>query len=168
MSDLNTGYTIRQFSAEDMQAYRGIRLEALQLEPGVFGNSYAMEAAMTDEEWRERITNPRYARFGLFYGGELVGLTAVIADEADGTLGYMTQSYIRAAHRGRGLSRMLYDARIKWASASGVKKLTIGHRGSNVASKTANQRYGFVFTHAESRVWPDGTTDDMVYYELSI
>lgn len=168
-SNVNTNiYTIRQFGIADVDAYKRIRLEALEKEPGMYGNSYAMEAALTQEDWTNRISLPGHARFGLYCNDELVGLTAVIINAANHAEAYMTQSYIRKEHRGKGLSAMLYDARIAWAKANDVKVLTIGHRKSNLASKAANQKYGFVYSHSETRTWPDGITEEMLNYTLNI
>jgi len=48
-------YSIRRFLPEDMELYKAIRLEALQLEAGIFGSNYAREASFTDQQWMERI-----------------------------------------------------------------------------------------------------------------
>lgn len=161
-------YTIRQFSIADVDAYKRIRLEALATEPGMFGNSYAMEVALPQEDWINRIVQSGHARFGLYCNEELIGLTAIIINAENPTEAYMTQSYIHKAHRGKGLSAMLYDARIAWAKVNGVAILTISHRKSNLASKAANQHYGFIYHHTESRTWPDGVTEDNICYTLNI
>jgi RimJ/RimL family protein N-acetyltransferase len=162
-------YTISQFIPEEVQAYKTMRLEALRLEPGMFGNSHAIEAAFADDQWLARVSNPDGACFGLYCGDELIGITGiVISDKERPEEAYMTQSYIRNAHRGKGLSRMLYEARLAWARKQKLKRLVIGHRIGNTASYAANQHYGFRFTHKESRMWPDGKTEDMMYYELSL
>jgi RimJ/RimL family protein N-acetyltransferase len=159
-------YSIRRFSANEWEQYKAIRLEALSLEPGMFGNSHALEAAFTDQEWQEGLSGEGRYRFGLHAGDELIGLTAFVISQDNLTEAYMTQSYIKKEHRGKGLSRLLYDTRLASARDLGIKRLIIGHRESNIASKAANQRYGFKYTHSESRLWPDGTTEDMCYYEL--
>ena len=162
-------YAIRRLLPYEAEAYRAIRLEALQTEPGIFGNSYAKESDFPDEQWQARVSNPHGAVFGLYHGEELVGLTGIVVDaEVDPVTGYMTQSYIRPEHRGRRLSRMLYDARIAWARERGLKRLTIGHRESNAVSKAANQRYGFRYMHREEQLWSDGGREAMVYYELEL
>jgi GNAT superfamily N-acetyltransferase len=160
-------YTICQFSSEDVAQYRSIRLEALQLESGMFCNSYAYEAAFSQEQWLARLSNPNGACFGLYYGNELVGITSiVVSNEEKPDEASMTQSYIRKEHRGRGLSKILYETRLEWAKAHQIKCLKIGHRASNLASRAANQHYGFTYTHSESNTWPDGKTEEMFYYEL--
>lgn len=167
MASPEATYSIRQFNADDAEQYKAMRLEALQLEKGKFGNSYEFEAAFPDAHWRERVNNPLGACFGLYYGSELIGITGIIVMDKP-LEAYMTQSYIRAPFRGKGLSKMLYEARFGWASVHGIKTLRIGHRRSNLVSKAANQRYGFQYTHAEARNWPDGASEDMLYYKLEL
>lgn len=164
----NTAYSIRQFTVAEVEAYKRIRLEALANEPGMFGNSHAMEAALPQEDWENRIVMPGNARFGLYCNDELIGLTAIIINAENPAEAYMTQSYICKKHRGKGLSAMLYDARIAWAKTNGVTLLTISHRKSNLASKAANQHYGFVYHHTDTRTWPDGITEDNIHYTLNI
>ena len=161
-------YHIRRFTVNDAAAYKAVRLEALQTEPGMFGISHARESSFPENHWTDRLLNPGIATFGLYYHTELIGITSVLTNNEKPDEAYMTQSYIRKAHRGKGLSQMLYDARLAFAKARGIKKLTIGHRESNGASFSANQKHGFVFTHREPRQWPDGGNEDMLYYELSL
>lgn len=162
----NLSFHIRQFTANEVAAYRAIRLEALESDPEVFGNNLATESAMPESEWVDRVVNQRFARFGLYDGAQLIGLTAVVVDKDNAEEGYMTQSYIRKAYRGQKLSRLLYEARLSWAREHNIKRLTIMHRASNLASKYANQHFGFKFTHAEPKEWVNGETEDMVCYEL--
>ncbi|MFA6150657.1 MAG: GNAT family N-acetyltransferase [Chitinophagaceae bacterium] len=162
-----TVFTIKAFQYKDVSAYKFIRLEALKNEPGNFGNSFQLESAYSDQQWLDRVTNPNGVCFGLYTEDDLIGITSIIItntempDEA-----YMTQSYIRKDYRNQGLSKILYEERIKWARDRKLKKLIIGHRESNQSSKHANQKFGFKYTHQEDRTWPDGATEPMLYYEL--
>ena len=160
-------YSIRPFTAVEVELYKAMRLEALELEAGMFGSNLARELSFSDEQWMDRITNPVSGCFGLFCGDELIGITGIIIDnkEKPGEA-YMTQSYIRKAHRGKGLSRMLYEIRLQWAKEHGIKRLVIGHRENNLVSKAANQRYGFTYSRSESRTWGDGAVMDNLIYEL--
>ena len=159
---------IRRFLPHEAGAYKAIRLEALALDRGMFGNSYETEAAFDDAHWGDRLRNPDVACFGLFDGEALIGLTSILRDAERRAEAYMTQSYIRKAYRGRGLSAMLYEARIGWAREVGIARLLIGHRERNAASAAAIRRYGFAFSHCVSRQWPDGATEDMIYYTLDL
>lgn len=159
---------MHRFTPEDMDAYRAIRLEALEQEPGMFGNTYATEAAYEPQVWRARLENPFVACFGLYCLRNLIGLTSIVSDEDKPEQAYMTQSYIQKPFRGRGLSRMLYEVRFEWARQQGVRRLIIGHRECNIVSKAANQHYGFKFSHRILRQWPDGAREDMLYYTLEL
>ncbi|HTN17419.1 MAG TPA: GNAT family N-acetyltransferase [Chitinophagaceae bacterium] len=161
-------YHIHPFQANDLEAYRQMRLEALLTEAGNFGNSYAFEAAFSDDEWSKRLSNPYGCCFGLYRQDELIGITGIVSGADKPAEAYMTQSYIRKAYRGQGLSRMLYEARIAWAKARGISCLIIGHRERNVISKAANQCFGFTYTHQEDRIWPDGVSEPMLYYKLML
>lgn len=46
--------------------------------------------------------------------------------------------------------------------------IIVSHRAGNDASKAANQRFGFSFTHLETTVWPDGKLDNEVFYKLDL
>lgn len=160
-------FTIKPFKAEDVNAYKFMRLEALRLEPGNFGNSFQLESMFPDQQWMGRVTNPNGVCYGLYAGKELIGITSIIITNTENPAeAYLTQSYIRKDYRNQGLSKMLYEERIKWAKARELKKLIVGHRESNQSSKYANQKFGFKYTHQENRVWPDGTAEPMLYYEL--
>lgn len=163
-----TGFSIRAFRPDEVEAYQAMRLEALRLEPGVFGSNYAREAAFAPDEWLARLTSPTSVCMGLYHDGELIGITGVVVDRDDATRGIMVQSYICKAYRGRGLSRLFYEARLAWAREKGLRTLRIGHKESNLVSKAANQRHGFVFSHREACTWPDGSVEDILYYDLEL
>ena len=76
-------------------------------------------------------------------------------------------SYIDSEYRGKGLSALLYQARINWARTLGFERITVGHREGNEASKAANQKFGFVFLEKEEIDFPDGRAFDY-RYELKL
>ena len=46
--------TIRRIGADDVEAFRRIRLEALREEPSAYASSYEDSVVLTDEDWRNR------------------------------------------------------------------------------------------------------------------
>ena len=63
----------------------------------------------------------------------------------------------------------MYKARIDWANDQpNVEKIIVSHRASNLASKYANQKHGFIETHKKEKIWTDGATEDEIFYELKI
>ncbi|MDR3681564.1 MAG: GNAT family N-acetyltransferase [Flavipsychrobacter sp.] len=166
MKAADTHYTLRQLTAKDVSIYKKMRLEALYLEPEKYSVWHAEESILPDSYWLAKISNPHAAYFGLFINEVPIGITGIIIDKNNPETALMMQSYIRAVHRGKGLSRMLYDARISWAQAHGLKRLLVGHRESNIISKAAIQHFNFKYAYSEPRAWPDGITEDILYYEL--
>lgn len=158
-------YTIRLLKESEFQLYKSIRLEAIRQEPAMFRRSIPAETDLTDAEWLERIKLPR-AVFGVFDKVQLIGMTSILlVNEEEGFLG---QSYIRKEHRGKGLAALLYKARMVWASAMDLKRLSVSHRESNAISKAANQRSGFQYSHREPANWLDDTSEDVLYYVLEL
>jgi RimJ/RimL family protein N-acetyltransferase len=168
MSFTEHNYTIRAFLAEEVAAYKAIRLEALRQEPGMFGSNYAREAVFTDAQWMERIMNPIATCLGLYYNDELIGITGIMLEPSHPGTAQMTQSYIRLAFRGKGLAKMLYKARLEWAKAKGVRRIVVGHRADNIPSNKTTRHFGFQFTHREPHEWPAGDREDILYYELKV
>ncbi len=108
-----------------------------------------MEASMSrpDAYWRETVTaDDKHQVFGLFDGSQLIGVTAMFTHSGDpsGETAFLAMSFIQPEYRGRGLSRLLHQARLEWVRAhSRFKRIVVGHRESNEISRRANQAFGF-------------------------
>lgn len=157
---------IRQLLPADWQQFKSIRLEALRVEAAVYAASYGDLKDMPDGFWQERLIDNNFGYFGLYHGDELIGLSGVVCDTAKKHEAEFIASYIRKEHRGKGFSKLFYEARIEWARINGITHIIISHRESNLASKKANQHFGFQFTHSVPRLWHDGKWEENVYYEL--
>jgi ribosomal-protein-alanine N-acetyltransferase len=160
-------YHLKQFQPSDWEQFKAIRLEALQSEPGVFCSSYQQEAERADDHWQQRLANTDCAYFGLYNESDLIGMTGIMPYTEEGQA-ELIASYIQTAHRGKGLSALLYKTRIDWAKSKGLKTLIVSHRESNLASQSANRQFGFVYTYTEPRVWHDGAEEDNLYYMLPL
>lgn len=148
----------------DWRVYREIRLRALQTNPEVFCSTYAREVAWTEEQWQERLNDRRCAIFGVYCADELVGMTGIYKNEAG--QGVLWGSWLDPRVRGKGASEAMYRARLAWAREQGVQCILVSHRESNEASRRANQRHGFRWTHSAPRTWPDGKEELELCYEL--
>jgi RimJ/RimL family protein N-acetyltransferase len=163
--------SIRQLTEKDWRKLSQIRLKALQTDPKVFGSNYEKESQMTEADWRGWLQNANAAIFMLFDGEKPIGMTSVSVRREDETnqTAILTASWLEPEFRGKGLSKLMYEARIEWAkSHPTIKRIIVSHRASNVASKYANQKHGFKFTHINEKVWVDGITEDEVCYELML
>lgn len=165
---MSADYHIKKLQSSDWQAFKDIRLEALQLERAVYCASYEEMKDMPDDFWQGRLADDRWAYFALYAGDEVIGLSGIMRNADQPNEAELIASYIRKEHRGNGLSKLFYSARIEWARVNGITNLIISHRESNIASKHANQHFGFQFTHKVSRLWHDGLWEDNVHYELML
>ncbi|MBU0799778.1 MAG: GNAT family N-acetyltransferase [Alphaproteobacteria bacterium] len=161
--------SIRPLDPPDWEIYRTVRLRALQREPAVFSSNYAKEAACGQDVWQGRLSGKAGRVFGVFDAENIIGLTGIFQDSEDvrGKTVMLVMSYLDKEYRGRGLSRLLYEARIKWAiSQPQYERITVSHREGNESSRRANQSFGFAFTHKTMKAWPDGQDAEQWHYEL--
>lgn len=162
---------IRQLDAQDWQAFKAIRLHALKTEAGKFGSNFALENGFSDQQWKDKLSTPVAAFFGLFDAGKLVGITGAARQDynSQSTTAILIASYLYPEYRRQGHSKKFYEARLAWISRQpGIVAVLVSHRKSNEASRRANQAYGFVQTHEEMKLWPDGTSEGDVFYKLDI
>lgn len=162
---------VRQLTKEDWQEYKALRLEAVLLHARNYGLSYRDEAIKTDRQWQDTICADTHQCFGLYDGNQMVGIGAVFTDGTDssGATAFLAAGYIQLAHRGKGYSSLLYEHRIQWAIDSGrFKRILVGHRDGNEASRRANQRFGFEYIGAEEYQFGDGTRALHHKYEVRL
>ena len=163
--------TIRRLTEDDWLEFSQVRLKALQTDPQVFGSNYEKESKMTEAEWRNRLQATNNAIFLLYENEMPIGMTCVSVDRNDPTqkTALLWGSWLAPPLRRRGLSKLMYQTRIEWAKQQPtVEKIIVSHRASNLSSKYANQKHGFVLTHKAGKVWTDGATEDEIFYELKI
>lgn len=166
-----TTITIRPFHPDEWQRFRDFRLAALQAAPGVYGTHHDEAAGRSEVQWRGTVHGAFNQSFGLFDGSALIGITAVFTwpEDATGRTAMLAGSFIADAYRGRQLSRLLYDIRLEWIrQRRRFTRVVVGHRLSNEASRRANQHYGFTPFLRRPHTWPDGTTEDEIFYELAL
>ncbi len=163
--------TIRRLTEDDWLEFSQVRLKALQTDPEVFGSNYESESQMTEAEWRRRFQPDDSAIFLIYEDETPIGMTCVGVDRDDPTkkIALFWGSWLAPRFRRKGLSELMYQARINWANQHPtVERLVVSHRASNLASKYANQKHGFVLTHKNEKIWTDGATEDEIFYELRI
>ena len=163
--------TIRQLTENEWLEFSRIRLQALLTDPRVFSSNYEKESQMTEAEWRERLRAKNNAIFLLYKDETAVGITCVSIDRDDPTkqTALFWGSWLAPDLRGKGLSELMYRTRIDWAKQQPtVGKIVVSHRATNIASKFANQKHGFIFTYKNEKVWTDGAIEDEIFYELKI
>lgn len=162
-------YSVRKLEEKDWRIFSEIRLRALQTDPKVFGSTYEREAELPEAEWRSLLSESDTGIFAVFDDNGPVGITAIAVDRNDPSkkTAVLWGSWLEPDVREKGLSKLFYEARIGWArNHPGIDRIIVSHRESNVASKFANQKFGFVGTHTTEKIWTDGVTERELHYEL--
>lgn len=145
-------------------------MRALADAPGNFFRTLAEDERQPDAHWRDMLTNPTAAIFGLFDDDEAIGITGAFTDRDDpgGTTASFGMTWLAPGYRCRGLSRLYYRERIAWARATGHARIRVGHRASNLASGQAMQSAGFLPIGRRPHQWPDDVVEDEILYELDL
>ncbi len=161
---------IRRLGPDEWEQVRAFRLLALKAAPGSFFVSHAETAEKPPSYWTNMLGDEEAALFGLFDGDCLVALTAAFVDRDDpsGGTAFLGMSFVLPSHRGRGLARRLFKARLDWARARGLRRAVVYSRASNLSSRGAIECQGFVLTDEVDHVWPDGERDKDLKYELAL
>ena len=161
------GFKIRALRTDDWQLFREVRLRALKSEPGKFGSNYQKELHYSEDEWKSWFDQYDRCTFGLFKDEKMIGVTGIVTSKEDPNNAALIASYIDKEYRRQGLSRLFYEARLRWAAAQPhLKKVLVSHRESNTSSGAANQAFGFIPIGRRSKDWPDGAKEDEILYEL--
>jgi len=134
--------TIRLAGPDDVDAFRRIRLEALRAEPAAFSSTAAKWKALSDEEWRRRLTNPVFIAFR---DDEPVGIMGLMSERSSQTAHCATimMVYLRAGLRGSGLASALLEALTQHASELGIRQLELSVNAGSPAAVGFYRRQGF-------------------------
>jgi ribosomal protein S18 acetylase RimI-like enzyme len=106
---------IRRLQPDDAEAYRAIRLEALERSPEAFGSMFEVEAAHPLDFFAERLRSN--AVFGAWVGGNLLGIAGFRreAGPKHRHKGALWGVYLTPAGRGTGMARALIEQLIEHA-----------------------------------------------------
>ena len=137
---------IRVLNAQDKQAYRTIRLNALKNSPESFGSSYEEEVAFDLDRFTKRITKPNSCTFGAFEGHKLGGICNVsfqprkkMNHRAD-----IFSMYVEPEFRGKGVGKALIERADKSAlERKTVQQIYLTVVSSNQKAKSLYESFGF-------------------------
>ena len=150
------------------EEYKSIRLTALKTNPEMFGSTYANESTYTRNDWTSLLENELRGMFAMYHEKSLVGLSGVAIRKETPTTAIFFAAFIEPAHRGKGLSKLFYEARMEWVHKKQCSLITISYRSGNTTSEAAIKRFGFRYTQTEEVNWPDGIRSGELTYVLEL
>jgi RimJ/RimL family protein N-acetyltransferase len=159
--------TLRPTAEADAEAYRALRLEALERAPSAFGADYDQTLALPPEHWREQMRRGAGGPQGVTYvacaGADLVGIARLSCEETPKTRHYahIYSVYVTPGWRGHRLAEALLETCAAWAGAAGVRALRLTVNATNTAALRCYLRCGFSVCGLE----PESLFWDGVYYD---
>ena len=141
---------VRRLGEADVEDYRTIRLEALELAPEAFGSTLAREQAFSRADFLARLTGGLV--FGAFEGEALAGIAGLVVEAGakERHKGTLFGMYVRPGARGRGVGLALVEAVL--AAAEGlVEQVLLAVVADNAAARLLYERCGFSAYGVEPR-----------------
>lgn len=138
---------IRVLCPTDIDAFRRIRLNALEREPTAFSSSYETELHAPPDKYRERMSGlPESFVIGAFSPTELVGIAGFHREIAPKRhhAAAVTGMYVDARYRGQGIARRLLQDIISHAARlEGLEQVELSVTATNVPARNLYAALGF-------------------------
>ena len=139
---------IRQLRPDDLDAYRRVRLSALEHEPTAFGASHETEAGARASQYRERLSgSAENFVYGAWREGALVGMAGFVRETGPKRrhIGNIWGVYVEPSARGAGIGRELLVAVVqRTRRLNDLHHVRLGVTADNEAAIALYQSLGFV------------------------
>jgi len=135
--------TIRRLDTDDVKTFRQIRLEALREAPSAFASRLEDWQALSDDDWRQRLSNPVFVAFlgrrPVRLMGILPRIPAKMAHRAE-----LVMVYVQAQLCGAGIALLLLDEVVAYAGQHGILQLELSVNARNEPAIRFYRRFGFI------------------------
>ena len=119
---------ISKIGIKDLEKFKKVRLEALELEPQAFGDSFSVLSKKKDNYWKKELSAKWKAWYGVFDNNKLVGIGSIkfVKSLKFNHIAHLSGIYVKKEHRGKGIGKQLFKTRIDEAFKNEkIKKLKL-------------------------------------------
>ncbi|WP_018637070.1 GNAT family N-acetyltransferase [Parafrankia elaeagni] len=138
----NSQPTILVLSQDDWKLLREVRLKALREAPHAFASSLELETAFAEADWRHQIQRSTW----FLARSETVDVGVVAGTEQGPRERHLSGLWVAPNWRGKGISRMLFDAVEAWARKEGTPLISLWVSLDNLKARAIYQHLGFTPT----------------------
>ena len=147
---------ITEFTGEDWEAYKTLRLASLKDSPDSFGSTLDRELNFTEKVWRSRLTpsnNPVHILpLVALSNGKPIGLATGAVHSHQEETAHIYQMWVAKPYRGLGIARDFLSRIEAWANELELTSVSLAVTTSNGEAVRLYQSAGFV---------PDGNTEPL-------
>jgi ribosomal protein S18 acetylase RimI-like enzyme len=164
--------SVATLGPRDWQDLRAIRLEALRSEPAAYSSTYEETLAWSDEDWRQRLTNPRRMHLLARTQRRPIGIVGgyLGSDEGDESVAQVFGMYVTSEHRGRGIGRLLLTSLLdRLSTFPRITTIRLGVTETQEPARRLYESMGFqVVGKAEEGIVVDDRRYDELIMELRV
>lgn len=141
---------VRQFTPDDWETLRDVRLAALLDSPDAFMTTHAEAAAYSEAEWRRRPVTA--AMFGAFRDGKACGMVGTFPPEEPDGRRVLVAMWVAPSARGSGAADALISAALDHAAGVGARTVELEVAPGNERAERVYARHGFQVTDQPSHL----------------
>jgi GNAT superfamily N-acetyltransferase len=147
-----TAFEIVRLSPDDWQAYRELRLAALEDAPWAFGSTFAREQRHSETDYRARLQDR--PTFAARLDDRLVGLVSgLLSDEREAI--ELISMWVDPQSRGKGVGDALVGAVLNWAREQRFNQVRLWVAEGNDPAERLYARNGFIRTGEIQPIRPE-------------
>jgi GNAT superfamily N-acetyltransferase len=157
-------FVVRRVASGDVHTLKATRLAALFDTPFAFGSTHAVEAAQSDEHWKQRVARAsrgsESAMFLATAGDDVLGLVGGYRPDPAVQVVELVSMWTAPHARRRGVGRALALSVIEWATATGADSVALWVTIGNEPAEAFYASLEFVPTGEEQPVGPGRSEDE--------
>lgn len=139
-------FDVIEFGENEWALYKRIRLQSLVESPDAFSSNYTSEVALSSNDWKARLQSyngRKVLPLWVLKDNIHVALAITVINRDDRATGCIYQMWVSKEYRGHGISKLLLDRILSWASANGLRKLALEVAKNNYTAFAVYSSFGF-------------------------